>query len=85
MQREAVEIAKIWGGGVAVSPDLTCNCDLIRSSHAGSCEESCGLGCGGVALHVNLRVFRMNILPPCSGPHFQFQRFLHASVVYIRV
>jgi hypothetical protein len=83
VQREAVEIAKNGGGGGAVTPKMTCNCDLIRSSLASDCEESCGLGCSGVAFHVNVWMFRMNILPPCSGPQLPFHRILHAAVIYI--
>jgi len=66
VQREAVELAKNGcGGRGAVTPEVTCNYDLIRSSHAGGCEESGGLGCGGVAFRVNVRMFWMDILSPC--------------------
>jgi len=90
VQRETVEIAKNGGGGMcmkmnSVTPDKTCNCGQIRSSHVGDCEDSCGLGCGGVAFHVNIRMFRKNILPPCSGPHFPFHSILHATVIHLRV
>ena len=93
--REAVEIAKNWavgwgGGGEylkmnSVTPDMTCNCDQIRSSHASHCKYGCVLGCGGVAFHLNLRMFSMNVLPPCSGTHLPFHRVRHASALNVRV